>query len=186
MGGDHVKWGFPMAFATTMIAWSGINYGDAYAEMGYKGELYKQVKWATDYFVKCHPEEYVFYAQVGVPEVDHKEWIRPEYMEMERPSIKLDANNPGSDVAAETAAALAAAAILFSDEDSDYAEELLTHAIVLLEFAQTYRGEYDESIPSAKSFYRSLSLGCRRCVFIITVCPTRNVIVNVLLHIIPS
>ena len=62
-----------MAFATTMIAWSGINYGDAYAEMGYLGELYKQVKWATDYFLKCHPEEYVFYAQVGLPELDHKE-----------------------------------------------------------------------------------------------------------------
>ena len=75
IGGDHVKWGFPMAFATTMIAWSGINYGDAYAEMGYLGELYKQVKWATDYFLKCHPEEYVFYAQVGLPELDHKEVV---------------------------------------------------------------------------------------------------------------
>ena len=154
-----MKWGFPMAFATTMIAWSGINYGDAYAEMGYLGELYKQVKWATDYFIKCHPEEYVFYAQVGVPDIDHKEWVRSEYMQMSRPAIALDADNPGSEVAAETAAALAAAAILFSDEDSEYAEELLTHAIVLLEFAQTYRGEYDESIPSAKSFYRSLSYG---------------------------
>ena len=78
---------------------------------------------------------------------------------MERPSIALDADNPGSDVAAETAAALAAAAILFAEEDSAYAEELLLHAIVLLEFAQTNRGEYDDSIPSAKSFYRSLSYG---------------------------
>ena len=62
-------------------------------------------------------------------------------MEMARPALALDENNPGSDVAAETAAALAAAAILFSDEDSEYAEQLLTHAIVLLEFAQTHRGE---------------------------------------------
>ena len=37
-------------------------------------------------------------------------------MEMARPALALDENNPGSDVAAETAAALAAAAILFSDE----------------------------------------------------------------------
>ena len=45
-----------------------------------------------------------------------KEWVRSEYMEMARPALALDENNPGSDVAAETAAALAAAAILFSDE----------------------------------------------------------------------
>ena len=44
IGGDHVKWGFPMAFATTIVAMSGIHYGDVYAEMGAKGDLYKQVK----------------------------------------------------------------------------------------------------------------------------------------------
>ena len=41
-------------------------------------------------------------------------------MEMARPALALDENNPGSDVAAETAAALAAAAILFSDEANGY------------------------------------------------------------------
>lgn len=56
IGGDHVKWGFPMAFATTVVAWSGISYNEAYGEMGHDGygELFKQVKWATDYFMKAH------------------------------------------------------------------------------------------------------------------------------------
>ncbi len=42
---------------------------------------------------------------------------------------------PGSDLAGETAAALAAASILFKDADSAYSEKLLTHAKQLFNFA---------------------------------------------------
>ena len=49
-------------------------------------------------------------------------------MTMDRPAWKIDSNNPGTDLACETAAALASASILFKDVDSAYSEELLTHA----------------------------------------------------------
>ena len=83
-------------------------------------------------------------------------------MEMARPSFAVDEDNPGSDVAAETAAALAAAAILFLDQDTTYAEQCLGHAIDLLEMAILYRGKYDDSVESAKTFYRKCSLIVRQ------------------------
>ena len=53
--------------------------------------------------------------QVGDGHVDHAFWGRPEDMTMARPAFKIDANNPGSDLAGETAAAMAAGSILFKD-----------------------------------------------------------------------
>lgn len=58
---------------------------------------------------------------------------------MERPIFKIDASNPGTEVAAETAAALAASAIVFRKLNSAYSSNLLSHAIQLYNFAQTYR-----------------------------------------------
>ena len=51
--------------------------------------------------------------QVGDGYVDHAWWGRPEDMTMDRPSMKIDEQNPGSDLAGETAASLASASILF-------------------------------------------------------------------------
>ena len=55
----------------------------------------------------------VFSLQVADAEVDHSYWGRPEEMTMPRPSFKVTTSKPGSDVAGETAAALAAASIAF-------------------------------------------------------------------------
>lgn len=79
---------------------------------------------------------------------------RPEDMTMARPSFKIDANNPGSDLAGETAAAMASTAMLFQDTDPDYANELIGHARDLFAFADDHRGKYSDSIPNAASFYK--------------------------------
>jgi endoglucanase len=59
----------------------------------------------------------------------------------------------GSDLASETAAALAAASIVFQKSNSSYANILLTHAKQLFDFANKYRGKYTESITDAKGSY---------------------------------
>jgi hypothetical protein len=59
----------------------------------------------------------------------------------------------GSDLAAETAAALAAASIVFQKTDPSYANTLITHAKQLYDFANKYRGKYSDSITDAQSFY---------------------------------
>ena len=81
-------------------------------------------------------------------------------MTMDRPALSLDENTPGSDVTAETAAALAAAAVLFKD-DTDYSNLCLSHAMDLFEFAELYRGEYDENeaFASARQFHPSSEFG---------------------------
>merc|ERR1712001_640226 len=58
-------------------------------------------------------------------------------------------------LACETAAALAAASILFKDADASYSAELLTHAEQLYEFGDSHRGVYPDVITNAADFYKS-------------------------------
>jgi len=59
----------------------------------------------------------------------------------------------GSDLAGETAAALAAASIAFKKVNSTYSNILLTHARQIFDFANNYRGKYSDSITDASNYY---------------------------------
>ncbi|MEO1507113.1 MAG: glycoside hydrolase family 9 protein [Cyanobacteria bacterium J06633_23] len=159
--GDHVKFGFPMAASITMLSWGAIEYQDAYQKSGQYDELLAAIKWGTDYFLKAHISDgkttQALYGQVGDPRTDHDYWGAPETLPTDRPAYKIDPQNPGSDLAAETAAALASASIVFRDVDPAYADELLVNARQLYTFADTYRGRYSESIPEARDYYNSWS-----------------------------
>ena len=78
-------------------------------------------------------------------------------MTMPRPAFKITEQKPGSELAAETAAAMAAASIAFQSSDIGYSMRLLQHAAELYEFADKHRGVYSDSIPNAAGFYRSFS-----------------------------
>ena len=54
------------------------------------------VRWATDYFIKCHTAEREFYGQVGDGYADHAFWGRPEDMTMYRPAFKIHQGAPGA------------------------------------------------------------------------------------------
>ncbi|MFN8077727.1 MAG: glycoside hydrolase family 9 protein [Kineosporiaceae bacterium] len=155
--GDHVKFGFPMAFSTTALAWGGLEFNDEYAKTGQLTELKRQIKWATDYFIKAHPSANVLYGQIGKGDDDHKWWGPAEVMKMARPAYKIDASCPGSDLAGETAAAMASSSMLFKSSDPTYAATLLTHAKQLYTFADTYKGAYSDCIKDAQAFYKSWS-----------------------------
>ncbi|XP_002737112.2 endoglucanase F-like [Saccoglossus kowalevskii] len=90
--------------------------------------------------------------QVGDGAIDHSYWIRPEDMEMPRPPSIVNPSNPGSDVAGETAAALAAASMVFQGVDDAYSTELLTHATDLYKLANNYRGIYSSEYYTSKSY----------------------------------
>ena len=159
--GDHVKFGLPMASSMTMLGWGVNEYRDGYQQSGQLDEALDAIKWGTDYILKAHVTEggktKEFYGQVGDGFADHSYWGAPEDMNMARPSFKIDAANPGSDLAGEAAAALAAASIAFRPTDSNYADKLLDNAEQLYDFADTYRGKYSDSIPNASTFYNSWS-----------------------------
>ena len=86
---------------------------------------------------------------------DHYCWERAEDMTSPRTAYKLDPEHPGSDLAGETAAALAAACLAFKPYDSAYSDLLLVHAKQLFSFADRFRGFYHDSVPCAKQFYTS-------------------------------
>ncbi|XP_072980908.1 endoglucanase 22-like [Typha angustifolia] len=155
--GDHVKFGLPMAFTVTMLSWGVIEYGGDIAAAGEYQHALEAIKWGTDYFVKAHTEPYVLWAEVGDGDTDHYCWQRPEDMTTSRQAYKIDKQNPGSDLAGETAAAMAAASIVFKKSNPHYSHLLLHHAQQLFEFADKYRGKYDSSIDAVKSYYASVS-----------------------------
>jgi len=155
--GDYVKFNLPGAQALTTLAWGGISYQSGYKCAGEWENLLDAIKWGTDYFIKCHVSDNEYYAQVGNGVEDHASWGRPEDMTGTRPSYKIDCNRPGSDVAAETAASFASAAILFKGEDDDYSAKLLDHAKRMYKFADECRGKYSDAIHDASIFYKSWS-----------------------------
>ena len=160
--GDKVKFGFPMAFSATILAWSGIVDQTAYESIDQWEYLQDNLRWVNDYFIKCHIRNadgstQRFYGQVGNGTLDHNFWGPAEIMQMARPAYYVDTNNPGSELTAETAAAMAAASMIFASSDPAYSAELLDHAIALYDFADTYRGKYSDAITDATAFYNSWS-----------------------------
>ncbi|MEQ8536294.1 MAG: glycoside hydrolase family 9 protein [Coleofasciculus sp. D1-CHI-01] len=159
--GDHVKFGLPGAASMTMLSWGAVEYQDAYQQSGQFEEILDSIKWGTDYILKAHVTDsqgtQAFYGQVGDGNLDHAFWGAPEDMTMERPAFKIDRQNPGSDLAGEAAASLAAASIVFRGVDEAYADTLLQNAQQLYDFADQYRGVYTDAIPDAGQFYNSFS-----------------------------
>ena len=153
--GDHVKFNLPMAYSAAMLAWSVYEDADAYIESGQLEYALADIKWATDYLIKCHPEDNVFYYQVGDGGQDHGWWGPAEVLPMDRPSYKVTKDSPGSAVTGEAAAALAAAAVIFKEADPDYSALCLKHAVSLYDFADSTRS--DDGYTAANGFYNSWS-----------------------------
>ncbi|KAK1287588.1 Endoglucanase 3 [Acorus calamus] len=156
--GDNVKFGFPMAFTTTMMAWSVLEFGRRMADEQLEAAR-EAVRWGSDYLLKASAHlPNALYVQVGDPTVDHKCWERAEDMTTARPVYKVTPSNPGSDVAAETAASLAAASRVFRHVDPGYSSKLIEAAEKVFAFADAYRGSYSDSLSSVVCpFYCSYS-----------------------------
>lgn len=123
--GDNVKFGFPMAFTTTLLSWSVIEYAQFFDNAGELNYARNAIRWGADYLLKATSIPNVIYAQVGDPNVDHSCWERPEDMDTPRTVYQVDSTHPGSDLAAEMAAALAAASLVFRDSEFLYSRTLL-------------------------------------------------------------
>ncbi len=49
-----MKFGFPMAFSATMLAWGAVEYRSGYAASGQLTHLLNNLRYVNDYFVKAH------------------------------------------------------------------------------------------------------------------------------------
>jgi hypothetical protein len=149
--GDHVKFGLPMAYTIAQIAWAVYEYRQAFEKAGLLDLAKDIIKWGADYFVKAHPQPYVFYYQVGDGGEDHSWWVPPEVIDevTSRKAYAVTLSAPGSTVTAETAAALALAYLVLGN--STY----LQHAKQLFDFA--YRTQSDAGYTAAQGYYNSWS-----------------------------
>ncbi len=154
--GDHIKFGLPMAFSATALNWGYIEYKDGYEAVNQGLHFKRNMKWVTDYFIKCHSAPNEFYAQVSAKNPDHNFWVPAEMADekYERLSYKLDEAHPGSDLAGESAATLASASMVFADSDPSYSATLLQHAKELFSFADNFRGRYTDEggIPAVGTY----------------------------------
>ncbi|MBA0787933.1 hypothetical protein Gotri_025107 [Gossypium trilobum] len=190
--GDHMKFGFPMAFTATVLSWAILEYGDQMAAVNQLEPAQQSLKWITDFLINAHPKDNVLYIQlvvshvvvmdcienmtglyvimsillfivsfhrVGDPDLDHKCWERPENMKEKRPLTQVNITVPGTEVAAETAAAMASASLVFKTSNSAYSSTLLKHAKQLFNFADKYPASYSENIPEVATYYNSTGYG---------------------------
>uniref|UniRef100_A0A803LWS8 Endoglucanase n=1 Tax=Chenopodium quinoa TaxID=63459 RepID=A0A803LWS8_CHEQI len=85
--GDNVKFGLPMAFTTTMLAWSVIEFGSSMHDQVSNAKA--AVRWGSDYLLKAAATPGTLYVQVGEPNLDHQCWERPEDMDTPRNVYKV-------------------------------------------------------------------------------------------------
>ena len=157
--GDTMKFNLPMSYTAATLAWSYLENQEAYEKADQTKYILNSIQWANDYFIKCHPEDNVYYYQVGKVESDHDYWGAAETVEtrMDRPCYKVDATaaNGGSTVCAETAASLAACSIVFKDQNPEYAQTCLSHSKQLLAMAENAKS--DNGYTAAEDCYDSWS-----------------------------
>ncbi|EEF46151.1 endoglucanase 16 [Ricinus communis] len=151
--GDNVKYGLPMAFTVTTLAWSTLAYKKELQAVGEFENAVAGIKWGTDYFLKASSRRNRLYVQVGDPELDHQCWVRPEVMQTPRTVLQIDEKDPGTEIAAETSAAMAAASMVFRSLNHTYARRLLNKAKLLFTLAKAHKATYDGECP----FYCSYS-----------------------------
>ena len=163
--GDAIKFNFPASFAMTMLSWSVIEYRAKYEAAGELEHVKDIIKWGTDYLLKTfnHSADSIttLVAQVGSGDTsggsttpnDHYCWTRPEDIDYDRPVTEC---HSCSDLAAEVAAALASASIVFKEKRA-YSQKLVHGAATVFQFAREERGRYSGGSSEAAIFYNSSS-----------------------------
>ncbi|XP_019426335.1 PREDICTED: endoglucanase 25-like isoform X2 [Lupinus angustifolius] len=163
--GDAIKFNFPQSFAMTMLSWSVIEYSAKYEAAGELEHVKELIKWGSDYLLKTFNSTAdtisTLAAQVGSGDTsggsttpnDHYCWMRPEDIDYDRP---VTACSTCSDLAAEMAAALAAASIVFKDNKA-YSKKLVHGATTLFKFSRDRKSIYSRGSSEASVFYNSTS-----------------------------
>ncbi|KAL8052278.1 hypothetical protein ABFX02_06G201803 [Erythranthe guttata] len=161
--GDNTKFHFPMAFAMTMLSWSVIEYEHKYRAIGEYDHVRDLIKWGNDYLLLTFNSSATkidrIYSQVGGSIVnsttpdDHYCWTRPEDMDYPR---KVQIANSAPELAAEVAASMAAASIVFR-EDDEYSTKLRLGAQTVFRFARESgrRVSYSRGNPFIDAYYNS-------------------------------
>ncbi|KAE8731999.1 Endoglucanase 8 [Hibiscus syriacus] len=140
--------GLPMAFTVTTLAWSAIAFKSELKSADEMENVRAAIRWGTDYFLKAAAK----HDRLLVTLKRSSMWVRPEDMKGPRPVLQINSDNPGTEIAGETSAAMAAASMVFRLIDAPYARRLLNKAKLLFEFADEHKKTFDGECPFYCSF----------------------------------
>lgn len=59
-----MKYGLPMAFTVTTLAWAALHYNGELQASGELQNVHAAIRWGTDYFLKCYVKKNQLYVQV--------------------------------------------------------------------------------------------------------------------------
>ncbi|MBK8806666.1 MAG: glycoside hydrolase family 9 protein [Bacteroidales bacterium] len=184
--GDHVKFGQTMFYAGYMLAFAYSEFPEGFDDYyswnyeGYKSsgdftwegkkgkpngipDILDEVKYETDFFIKCARNATTFYSQVGMGDPDHLNWVSSVAMAALPKTQGGQANgardirkNPNDCVMpAMCAATLAVMSRLYKKFDPDYAALCLKHAEYAYAYAKSKKGLTEAA--TGGSFYPAKS-----------------------------
>lgn len=168
--GDHVKFGQTQFYAGYVLLLGYLSFPEGYDDYyspdysGYSSsgdfsweggqgtpngipDILDEVKYATDYFIKCARDGSTFYSQVGNGSNDHKNWVTSVRMAQltldeggeangSRPIMK---NPNDASMASFCGAALAVMSRVYRHFDAEYADLCLQHAEYAYEYASNHQ-----------------------------------------------
>ncbi|XP_008786534.2 endoglucanase 10-like [Phoenix dactylifera] len=169
--GNNIKFSFPTAYTITLLSWTVIEYHQKYAEIGQLDHIKDIIKWGSEYLLKLYipsgstSKQALLFSQVGSSNNDTTSdnditcWQRPEDMNYGRP-VSI-CGSSASDLAGEMIAAMAAASLVF-EEDEAYSRSLILASESLFELATKNKNKATytanrECGGEARSFYNSTS-----------------------------
>ncbi|MBR5694739.1 MAG: glycoside hydrolase family 9 protein [Paludibacteraceae bacterium] len=160
--GDHIKVGTTMGSSCIFLLvaydlWPQAfqdNYDEAYGAPNGIADVLDEAKYATDYFMKCFPDDNTFVYYVGSP-ADHNVWCtssKQSTLSVDQggdPRPVWTTNNSGGPQAANCASALALMSMKYPDQS--YKEQCKAAAIKAYAFAKKNQSQH-AAIPN---FYAS-------------------------------
>ena len=158
--GDCVKFCLPGSYAASTLGWGYYEFRDAYVDAGQQWHIEDILHWFNDYYLKClyydeNGDVLAFCYQVGEGNIDHNYWLTPELqnenlLDFARPAYFATTETPASDMCAGVAASLAVSYLNFKDTEPEYAQECLTGALKLYEFAVKTHSEEGQTNSDGK------------------------------------
>ena len=170
--GDLIKPNFACAINMSMLSLAGIYYRQVLEKIGQWSIHQRIVKWALDYFIKCHEmkdgKTERYWHWVSGTDWDHQVSVPAEETEAElakrgwyRKSFVIDRSERGTEPCAATAAAWAFGAIMLQRDEPEYAAKLIRHAKAIYDFGDEEHVKYIHRYvyESVSGFYDELALG---------------------------
>lgn len=162
--GDYVKFGLPMAYSAMGLAWGALEFPAGYRAGGQqlRSLLYNLRVFAFYILEGWDPATQRLVAQIGTGGPDHSSWLSCKKRRSEaRKVYYISPTCRGTEVAADTASALASIALVLKTEEGASSAalqtKLATAALQIYNFANNYRGSYTSCVTDAANFYNSVS-----------------------------